>query len=70
MHTSNMIVASITALVVLALVVYRLLWAGSQVAAAAGLGRLPKLPKSLRSWLFDEQNGTTAERLTSKPDSN
>jgi len=70
MHTSNIIVASITALLVLALVVYRLLWAGAQAAAGAGLGRVPMLPKRLRNWLFDEHNDTTAERRTSKPGSN
>jgi hypothetical protein len=54
MDKSSLIASTLTVLFVLGLVVYRLLWAASGVASAAGLGRLPKLPKSWRRWLFDE----------------
>lgn len=55
MSKLNIIAFALTALFVLALVVYRLLWAGSQLAAAAALGRLPDmLPKRLRFWLLGE----------------
>jgi len=51
---------TLTSLFVLALVALQLLWALSKVAAAAGLGRLPKLPESwrrfIRRWLFDERH--------------
>jgi len=54
MHASEIIAVGLTVLFVLALVVYRLLWGASQVAALDGLGRLPKLPKSWRRFLFGE----------------
>ena len=57
MNKSAMIASFFTVLFVLGIVAYRLLWAASSVASAAGLGRLPKLPKSWRRWLFDEHNG-------------
>ena len=63
MHKLDIIAAALTALCVLGFVLYRLIWAGSQVAAAGGLGRLPKLPKSWRRWLFGEHNDTTTDRL-------
>jgi hypothetical protein len=53
-NKSSLIATILTVLFVSGLVVYRLLWAASGVASAAGLGRLPKLPKSWRRWLFDE----------------
>ncbi len=56
MNKSALIASALTILFTLGLVVYRLLWAGSQVASAAGLGRLPKLPKSWQHWLFGEHN--------------
>jgi hypothetical protein len=56
MNKPTLIASLLTGLSVLVLVVYRLLWGASQVASAAGLGRLPKLPKSWRRWLFDEHN--------------
>jgi len=56
MNKSAMMAAFFTVLVVLGVVAYRLLWAASSVASAAGLGRLPKLPKSWRRRLFDERN--------------
>ena len=56
MNKSSLIASTVTILFVLGIVVYRLLWAASQVASSAGLGRLPKLPKSWRRWLFDEHN--------------
>jgi hypothetical protein len=58
MSTSSLIASAITVLFVLGLVAYRLLWAASQTASAAGLGRLPKLPKSWRRVLFGERNDT------------
>ena len=54
MHKSQIIASVITALFVLSLVIYRLLWAGSQLASAVGLGRFPKFPQRLRRWLFGE----------------
>ena len=56
MNKSAMMAAFFTVLVVLGVVAYRLLWAASSVASAAGLGRLPKLPKSWWRRLFDERN--------------
>jgi hypothetical protein len=59
MNTSTLIASLLTVVFVLGLVIFRLLWAASQVASLAGLGRLPKLPKSWRRWLFDEPNDTS-----------
>jgi hypothetical protein len=56
MNKSSLIAAALTILFVLGLVIFRLLWAASQTASAAGLGRLPMLPKSWRRWLFGEHN--------------
>jgi hypothetical protein len=42
--------------VVVALVVFRVLFGASQMAAAAGLGRTSKYPKSWRRWLFGEKS--------------
>jgi hypothetical protein len=56
MDKSTLIATSLTVLLVLGLVAYRLLWAASSVAAAAGLGRFSKLPKGVRRWLFGEHN--------------
>ena len=51
----NIIALALTSLLVLGLLAYRLLWAGSQLAAADALGRLPGiLPKRLRRWLLGE----------------
>jgi hypothetical protein len=55
MNKSAMI-ASFFTILVAGVVAYRLLWAASSVASAAGLGRLPKLPKSWRRRLFGERN--------------
>jgi hypothetical protein len=60
MDKSTLIATSLTVLVVLGLVAYRLLWAASSVAAAAGLGRLSKLPKGVRRWLFGERGNPSA----------
>jgi uncharacterized membrane protein YciS (DUF1049 family) len=59
MNKSTLIASLLTVFFVLGLVIFRLLWAASQVASLASLGRLPKLPKSWRRWLFDEHNGTS-----------
>jgi hypothetical protein len=56
MDKSTLIATSLTVVLVLGLVVYRLLWAASSVAAAAGLGRFSKLPKGVGRWLFGEHN--------------
>jgi len=56
MNKSAMIASFVTVLFVTGIVAYRLLWAASSVASAAGLGRLPKLPKTWRRWLFGEHN--------------
>ena len=53
---------ALTFLFVLGLVVFRLVWAASQVASASALGRLPKLPGTWRRWLFDERS-TTSRRF-------
>jgi hypothetical protein len=60
MDKSTLLAASLTVLFVLGLVVYRLLWAASSVAAAAGLGRFSKLPKGVRRWLFGEHNDASS----------
>ena len=60
MSTSSLIASAITVVFVLGLVAYRLLWAASQTASAVGLGRLPKLPKTWRRFLFGERNDTPA----------
>jgi hypothetical protein len=60
MDKSTMIATFLTVLVVLGLILYRLLWAASSVAAAAGLGRFSKLPKSVRRWLFGERSRPSA----------
>jgi hypothetical protein len=59
MNKSTLIASLLTVFFVLGLVIFRLLWAASQVASLAGLGRLPRLPKSWRRWLFDEHNGAS-----------
>jgi len=54
MNRSSMVVA----LSIAGVVVFRLLWAGSQLAAGAGLGRAAFLPNGLRRWLFGEPKNT------------
>ena len=56
MDKSTLIATLLTVLSVLGLVVYRLLWAASSMAAAAGRGGFSKLPKGVRRWLFGEHN--------------
>jgi len=52
MHVANILVLSLTVLFVLGLVLFRLLWAGSQLA---GFGTLPRwFPAKLRRWLHGE----------------
>jgi hypothetical protein len=60
MDKSTLIATSLTVLVVAGLVVYRLLWAASSVAAVAGLGRLSILPKGIRRRVFDERSRPSA----------
>jgi hypothetical protein len=60
MTTPNLLAISLTALCVLGVILYRVAWAGSSVASAAAMGRLPNLPKRLRSWLLGEYNKTSA----------
>ena len=60
MTTPNILAISLTGLCVAGVILYRLAWAGSSVAAAAGQGRLPILPKRLRNWLWGERNKPTA----------
>jgi hypothetical protein len=57
-ENSRLIAVALTILFVAGLVLFRLLWAALQVASASALGRLPKLPKILRCWLFDERSTT------------
>jgi hypothetical protein len=54
MDKSTLLATLLTVLLVLGLVVYRLLWAASSVAAAAGRGGFSKLPKGVRRWLLGE----------------
>ena len=61
MNKSAVIASFFTVLIVLGVVAYRLLWAASSVASAAGLGRLRKLPKSWRRRLFDARNDAPSE---------
>jgi hypothetical protein len=56
MNTPALIATSATVLIVLAAIIFRLLFGASQVASNAALGRLPKLPKSWRRFLFDEHD--------------
>lgn len=58
MSKSELIAFAFTSVFVLGLIAYRLLWMASGTAAAAGLGRLPKLPQGLRRLLFGEQKVT------------
>ena len=56
----DLIASVLTTLFVLGLVLYSLIWAASGIAATAGLGRLPRLPKRLQHliwhWLLGERN--------------
>jgi hypothetical protein len=56
MDKPQLIAAILTALFVVGLVAFRLLWAGSQLSAGLGLNRLPNrwVPAKLRRWLFGE----------------
>ena len=56
MSTPNLLAISLTALCVLGVILYRIAWAGSSVASASAMGRLPMLPKRLRNWLLGEHN--------------
>jgi hypothetical protein len=58
MNGQHLLALLITALIVIGLLTYRLLWAASGAASAAGLGRLPILPKSWRRWLLGERPHT------------
>ena len=62
MHTPDILAAALTVLFVLGLVLYRVLWAGSQLAAAAGLGRFPRFPARLRRWLFGEHEPISTQQ--------
>jgi hypothetical protein len=53
---SQIIAVVLIVLFVLGLMLYRLLWAGAQLAGAEGLGRFPRFPKKLRRWLFGERH--------------
>jgi len=53
MTVPALIASGVAVLVVIAAVAFRLLFGASQVAAAAGLGRI-RIPKSWRRFLFDE----------------
>ena len=58
MSKAQFVALAITLLSVLALVVLRFVWAGSQLSSAAALGRLPRiLPATLRRWLLGENGG-------------
>jgi hypothetical protein len=59
MNTSTLTASLQTVVFVLGLVIFRLVWAASSVAALAGLGRLPKLNINLQRWLLDEHADTS-----------
>ena len=59
MNTPNVLAISLTALCVIGIILYRVAWAGSSVASAAAMGRLPRLPKRLRNWLLGDRDKTT-----------
>ena len=61
MNKSSLIASAVSALFVLGLVAYRLLWAGSQLASGIGLGRFPRFPKTVRRWLLGEHTDTPAK---------
>jgi len=54
MDKATLVASLSTGALVLGLVILRLLFAGSQIAAGAGLGRGPKLSPGWRRWLFGE----------------
>jgi hypothetical protein len=54
MDKTTVAASAITFLLVLAVVVYRLLWAASAAASATALGRLSILPRSWRRWLLHD----------------
>jgi hypothetical protein len=54
MHKPDLLAAALTALFILGLIGYRLLWMASGAAGAAALGHFPLLPKRWRRWLFGE----------------
>jgi hypothetical protein len=60
MNKSELIASATTVLIVLGLVAFRLLWAGSQAAAGSALGSLPMLPKTWRRWLLGEHGAPPA----------
>lgn len=58
MNKSTLIASLLTVVIVVGLVIYRFLWAASQMDGWNGLGQLPKLLKRWRRLLFDEPNST------------
>lgn len=56
MDTSALVATGVTVLIVMGAIIFRLLFGASQVAGLAALGRLPKLPKTWRRFLFDEHD--------------
>jgi hypothetical protein len=57
-NTPVLIASGTAVLIVVVAIIFRLLFAGSQIASNAALGRLPQLPKSWRRWLLGERNHT------------
>jgi hypothetical protein len=53
MNDSGLVASILTVLLVLALVIYRLLWGALQAAAIVALGRF-RFPRGLQHWLFGE----------------
>jgi hypothetical protein len=56
MNSAILIVAILTAAVVLVFVLVRLSRAAAQPTAGAGQGRRHKLPRDWRRWIFGEHN--------------
>jgi hypothetical protein len=56
MNSAILIVAVLTAAVVLVFVLFRLSRAAARPTAGAGQGRRRKLPRDWRRWIFGEHN--------------
>lgn len=59
MNTPHVLAAAVTILFVFGLVVFRVAWGASQMAAGSALGRF-KLPRSWQRRLFAEHNRRAA----------
>lgn len=51
MNRPEVIASILTGSIVLVAIVFRLLFAGSQIAGMSALGRLPGIPKRAQAWI-------------------